>query len=156
MCKRSGTHPFQQRLAFEELLAHQLSLRELRHRHQLKQAPGMKVPGKLSQSFLATLPFTLTAAQQRVVTEITHDLNREHPMQRLAQGDVGSGKTVVAALATTQAVEAGYQVAIMAPTELLAEQHRVNFTQWLAPLGVSVTWLSGKIKGKTRQQALVA
>ncbi|MBL1274543.1 MAG: ATP-dependent DNA helicase RecG [Ectothiorhodospiraceae bacterium] len=153
---QAGTHPFQQRLAFEELLAHQLSLRELRHRHQLKQAPGMKVPGKLSQSFLATLPFTLTAAQQRVVTEITHDLNREHPMQRLVQGDVGSGKTVVAALATTQAVEAGYQVAIMAPTELLAEQHRVNFTQWLAPLGVSVTWLSGKIKGKTRQQALVA
>ena len=151
-----GNHPFQQRLAFEELLAHQLSLRELRHRHQLKLAPAMTVAGKLSQSLMAALAFELTAAQQRVVAEITRDMNRASPMQRLVQGDVGSGKTVVAALATTQVVEAGFQVAIMAPTELLADQHRLNFTQWLEPLGVSVIWLSGKTKGKARQEALSA
>lgn len=153
---QQGVHPFQQRLAFEELLAHQLSLRQLRQRHQAVPAPGMKVAGDLSQALLRMLPFELTLAQQRVVNEIRQDLNQQRPMQRLVQGDVGSGKTIVAALAALQAVEAGFQVAVMAPTELLAEQHRLNFTQWLQPLGVSVHWLSGKTKGKTRNEVLAA
>lgn len=153
---QAGLHPYQQRLAFEELLAHQLSLRQLRHRHQSKLAPSMKASGELSASMLKSLPFELTSAQKRVAKEIEADLNQARPMQRLVQGDVGSGKTVVAALAALQAVEAGYQVAVMAPTELLAEQHRLNFSQWLQPLGVSVSWLSGKIKGQARKEVLAA
>lgn len=153
---QSGLHPHQQRLAFEELLAHQLSLRQLRQRHQSKQAPSMRGSGDLQRSLLRALPFTLTAAQQRVANEIQQDLNQPRPMQRLVQGDVGSGKTIVAAMAALQAVEAGFQVAVMAPTELLAEQHRINFSQWLAPLGVSVHWLSGKIKGQARKEVLAA
>jgi ATP-dependent DNA helicase RecG len=151
---QQGVHPVQQRLAFEELLAHQLSLRQLRQRHQSKSAPSMRGLGDLPKALLQALPFELTVAQQRVVKEIQQDLNQPQPMQRLVQGDVGSGKTIVAAMAALQAVEAGYQVAVMAPTELLAEQHRINFTQWLEPLGVSVCWLSGKIKGQAREKVL--
>ncbi|MDT8383597.1 MAG: ATP-dependent DNA helicase RecG [Gammaproteobacteria bacterium] len=153
---QQGVHPAQQRLAFEELLAHQLSLRQLRQRHQARSAPAMQVAGRLVQDLLRGLPFALTAAQQRVISEIRQDLDQPRPMQRLVQGDVGSGKTIVAAAAALQAVEAGFQVAVMAPTELLAEQHRINFEQWLTPLAVSVGWLSGKTKGRTRAQVLGA
>ena len=150
----AGTHPAQQRLVFEELLAHHLSLRRLRHAAKSQRAPALLTAGELRTRFLDGLPFALTAAQQRVVAEITSDLRREHPMLRLVQGDVGSGKTVVAALAALQAVEAGAQVAIMAPTELLAEQHYRNFQVWMTPLDIRVDWLSGKIKGKARDAAL--
>ena len=153
---QQGLHPSQQRLAFEELLAHQLSLRQLRASHQKNSAPALPTNGKLTEKLLGALPFDLTGAQQRVVKEIHADLIQPIPMQRLVQGDVGCGKTIVAALATLQAIEAGYQVAVMAPTELLAEQHRINFTQWLEPLGLSVLWLSGKTKGKARTETLVA
>ena len=117
----SGTHATQQRLAFEELLAQQLSLKHLRAQNKKFSAPSLQNQGKLSNKLLNNLPFTLTNAQQRVSKEIDNDLNQTAPMQRLVQGDVGSGKTIVAALAALKAVEAGYQVAIMAPTELLAE-----------------------------------
>jgi len=153
---QAGEHPMQQRLAFEELLAHQVSLRQLRQQQQKKAASAMRVTGRLKQTLEKNLPFELTAAQQRVVNEIKQDLNQPHPMQRLVQGDVGSGKTIVAAMAALQAVEAGFQVAVMAPTELLAEQHRINFTQWLSALDVSVFWLSGKTKGTTRKDTLAA
>lgn len=146
-----GNHPAQQRLAFEELLAHHLSLRLLRNKTAQQCAPRLNVPGVLMQHFLDALPFTLTGAQQRVLGEIIHDLRRDHPMQRLVQGDVGSGKTVVAACAVLHAVEAGFQAAVMAPTELLAEQHLQNFTAWLTPLGIEVAWLSGKLTGKAWQ-----
>ncbi|MCF6336575.1 MAG: ATP-dependent DNA helicase RecG [Gammaproteobacteria bacterium] len=153
---QAGEHPMQQRLAFEELLAHQVSLRQLRHQQQKKAAAAMCVSGRLKTALEKNLPFKLTAAQQRVVNEIKSDLGQPHPMQRLVQGDVGSGKTIVAAMAALQVVEAGFQVAVMAPTELLAEQHRINFTQWLSALDVSVFWLSGKIKGAVRKDTLVA
>jgi len=152
----AGRHPAQQRLVFEELLAHHLSLRQLRYAAKAQLAPVLQGDGKLRARFLDALSFTLTAAQQRVVAEIAADLQREHPMLRLVQGDVGSGKTVVAALAALQAVEAGAQVAIMAPTELLAEQHYRNFHAWMTPLGLEVSWLSGKIKGKARTATLAA
>lgn len=147
-------HPTQRRLAFEELLAHTLSLRRLRAQAQRHQAPPLRGDGRLREKFLAALPFPLTGAQRRVGAEITADLERPHPMQRLVQGDVGSGKTVVAALAALQAVEAGCQAAVMAPTELLAEQHYRNFTRWLAPLGIEVAWLAGKLKTKQRRDML--
>lgn len=150
----AGRHPAQQRLVFEELLAHHLSLRQLRYTAKAQLAPVLQGNGKLRARFLAALPFSLTGAQRRVVKEISADLDRDHPMLRLVQGDVGSGKTVVAALAALQAVEAGAQVAIMAPTELLAEQHYRNFHAWMTPLGVDVAWLSGKIKGKARSATL--
>ncbi len=150
----AGTHPTQQRLAFEELLAQQLSLKQLRAQHKKHLAPSLQCKDKLSQTLLKNLPFTLTNAQLRVSNEIHNDLNQPSPMQRLVQGDVGSGKTIVAALAALKAVEAGYQVAIMAPTELLAEQHRLSFSLWFEPMGVSVQWLSGKTKGKARTKAL--
>jgi len=152
----SGTHPTQQRLAFEELLAQQLSLKQLRAQHKKHSAPSLQCKDKLSQALLKNLPFTLTNAQLRVSNEIHNDLNQPSPMQRLVQGDVGSGKTIVAALAALKAVEAGYQVAIMAPTELLAEQHRLSFSLWFEPMGVAVQWLSGKTKGKARAEALAA
>ncbi len=147
-------HPAQKRLAFEELLAHQLSLRQLRHQQRQVQAPGLKGNGQLSTALTASLPFQLTGAQQRVLTEIIQDIGQTQPMLRLVQGDVGSGKTIVAALAALHAVEAGYQVALMAPTELLAEQHRSNFRDWLEPLGISTGWLAGRVNGKQRQQTL--
>ena len=148
-------HPAQQRLAFEELLAHQLSLRQLRARHRRHSAPVIAdQPGELARHLRDALPFQLTAAQQRVERELQEDLQRSHPMMRLVQGDVGCGKTVVAALAALHVLEAGYQVALMAPTELLAEQHRHNFQQWLGSLGLEVGWLSGRHKGKKREAIL--
>lgn len=152
----NGEHPAQQRLAFEELLSHRLCLRRLRQQSAQHQAPAMTLPSGLSQTFLQQLPFALTGAQSRVCREISHDLALAQPMLRLLQGDVGSGKTVVAALAALQAVDNGYQAVIMAPTEILAEQHFVNFTQWLAPLGLQPGWLSGKVKGRQREQTLLA
>jgi len=149
-----GQHPAQQRLAFEELLAHHLSMRRMRIQHQRHQAPRLKSENTLTSRFMSTLPFTLTAAQQRVSNEIATDMQRNTPMLRLIQGDVGSGKTVVAALAAIQAIEAGYQAAVMAPTEILAYQHLLNFQQWLTPLNLDVAWLAGKIKGKARKNVL--
>ena len=149
-----GRHPAQQRLAFEELLSHRLSLRTLRQQFAAQQAPALNAPAHAQQAFAAQLPFALTAAQQRVHKEIRHDLAQGHPMLRLLQGDVGSGKTVVAALAALQAVDSGYQAVVMAPTEILAEQHWHNFRQWLEPLDLKIGWLSGKVKGRQREQAL--
>lgn len=153
-----GEHPFQQRLVFEELLAHQISLRRLRAAMQAHQSPPMPNNGALQTKFLQALPFTLTSAQQRVIEEIAGDLQLSRPMLRLVQGDVGSGKTIVAAMAALQAVENDYQAVLMAPTELLAEQHYQNFCRWLEPLGIQVAWLSGKLSGKARltMQELIA
>ncbi|WP_374961712.1 ATP-dependent DNA helicase RecG [Spongiibacter tropicus] len=150
---QQGLHPAQQRLAFEELLAHNLALQQLRKQAQRLAAPMLDGPDALEQGFLQQLGFTLTGAQQRVVAEIRSDLLRASPMLRLVQGDVGSGKTAVAAMAALRAVASGYQVAIMAPTEILAEQHFQSFAGWLAPLGLEVAWLSGKQKGKARAAA---
>jgi ATP-dependent DNA helicase RecG len=153
---KEGLHPCQQRLAFEELVAHQISLLKTRQQTQQLGAPAMLGPDTLQQQFLQQLPFALTQAQQRVVNEIGRDMAQAKPMLRLVQGDVGSGKTVVAAMAALQAVASGYQVAIMAPTEILAEQHLDNFQQWCQPLGLAVAWLAGKVKGKQRQAQLSA
>jgi len=147
-------HPAQRRLALEELLAHQLSLRVLRQRQRRRGAPRLQGDGHLQRALLDSLPFRLTGAQRRVVAQLRADLAQPHPALRLVQGDVGSGKTVVAALAALCSVEAGYQVALMAPTELLAEQHLRNFAGWLDPLGVRVGWLSGRHKGRRRATAL--
>jgi len=149
-----GRHPAQQRLAFEELLTQHLSLKRMRAAMQRRRAPSLAVAGALRRQLLAALPFALTAAQQRVDAEVRRDLAQASPMLRLVQGDVGSGKTVVAALAALAAVESGRQVALMAPTELLAEQHLRNFRHWLTPLGVEVEWLAGKQQGKARQAAM--
>lgn len=149
-----GRHPAQQRLVMEELLAHQLSLLQVRQQVQAREALPLLPAGDLPERFLDLLPFSLTGAQRHVMSEIRQDLSQTVPMLRLVQGDVGSGKTVVAALAALQAIGAGAQVALMAPTEILAEQHYQNFHGWLEPLGIRVTWLSGKIKGKARKEAL--
>ena len=149
-----GKHPMQQRLVFEELLAHTLSLRQLRSRMRQHRALALQATGQLSAKFLHGLEFQLTDAQQRVISEIERDLQAGVPMQRLVQGDVGSGKTLVALMAVLHAVESGYQAAVMAPTEILAEQHYRNFAQWLSPLGIEVAWLSGKLKTSERRQAL--
>ncbi|MFA5547440.1 MAG: ATP-dependent DNA helicase RecG [Porticoccaceae bacterium] len=151
-----GEHPAQQRLAFEELLAHHLSLLRLRQAVRREAAPALPLDDALRQRFLERLPFPLTAAQNRVVAEIAADLANPCPMLRLVQGDVGSGKTVVAALATLAAVGNGFQAAIMAPTEILAEQHRASFEAWLAPLGIRIAWLTGKLKGKARDVQMAA
>ena len=151
-----GEHPYQQRLVFEELLAHNLSLLKLRSQTRAEGAPSLIGGEQQTRAFLQELDFELTGAQQRVVTEINHDLEQSKPMLRLVQGDVGSGKTVVAALAALKAVACGYQVAIMAPTEILAEQHFTNFGHWMQPLGLSIGWLTGKVKGKQRKQQLEA
>ncbi|WP_110650511.1 ATP-dependent DNA helicase RecG [Salinicola peritrichatus] len=145
-----GRHPAQRRLALEELLAHQLSLRQVRLRIQTDGAPALTGGGHLRARFLTQLPFSLTRAQQRVLDEIGRDLEREVPMLRLVQGDVGSGKTVVAAMAVLSAIAGGCQAAVMAPTEILAEQHFRQFRTWLEPLGIEVGWLAGKLKGKAR------
>jgi ATP-dependent DNA helicase RecG len=145
-----GRHPAQRRLAFEELLAHQLSLRLLRQAADKDLAPALPQRSDLVDRCRARLPFALTGAQQRVWAEIERDLARAQPMMRLVQGDVGSGKTVVAALATVRAVEHDGQVAVMAPTELLAEQHARNFHAWLEPLGLRVALLTGRLSGKAR------
>jgi ATP-dependent DNA helicase RecG len=149
-----GTHPAQQRLAFEELLTQHLTLRRMRAAVKKRKSPALKSAGTLRDRLLAALPFALTKAQARVSKEVARDLARAHPMLRLVQGDVGSGKTVVAALAALAAIESGYQVALMAPTELLAEQHLRNFRAWLEPLGLEVEWLAGKVQGKARKSAL--
>ncbi|MCF7968164.1 MAG: ATP-dependent DNA helicase RecG [Methylococcaceae bacterium] len=143
-----------QRVIFEELLAHHLSLSQFRARMQTHRAPVLLINQKNVTQFQDSLPFALTGAQRRVIQEITTDLGRPHPMMRLVQGDVGSGKTVVAAFAALTALASQHQVAIMAPTELLAEQHRHSFRQWLEPLGVTVEFLSGKAKGGARRQTL--
>ena len=150
----AGKHPAQQRLVMEELLAHQLSLLQVREQIQQRQALALLPQGELVERFLDGLPFRLTGAQQHVVADIRQDLSQPLPMLRLVQGDVGSGKTVVAALAALQAIGAGAQVALMAPTEILAEQHYSSFRQWLEPLGIELVWLSGKVKGKGRNEAL--
>ncbi|WP_300656564.1 ATP-dependent DNA helicase RecG [Pseudomonas sp.] len=149
-----GRHWAQHRLAFEELLTHQLSLQRLRESVRAQQALALPIAKRLPQQFLDNLGFAPTGAQLRVGAEIAYDLTQDEPMLRLIQGDVGAGKTVVAAFAALQALEAGYQVALMAPTEILAEQHFLNFSKWLAPLGVEVAWLAGKLKGKARAAAL--
>ena len=148
----SGIHPAQQRLAFEELLAQLLSLKKLRQRISLNPSFPMTANASLRGKFLEQLPFTLTAAQQRVAEEISSDLQQNTPMMRLLQGDVGSGKTVVAALACLQAIEAGYQTAVMAPTEILAEQHYQNFRDWFEPLGIKISWHTGKLKAAQRRE----
>ncbi|MBB4655304.1 ATP-dependent DNA helicase RecG [Xanthomonas sp. F14] len=150
----AGGHPAQQRLAIEELLAHQLSLRRQRIALQRFRAPLLPGNGTLVRQLRAALPFQLTGAQQRVFAQIARDLAKPSPMLRLVQGDVGSGKTVVAALAAMLAVEQGKQVALAAPTELLAEQHLSNLRGWLEPLGVRIVWLAGKVTGKARAAAM--
>ncbi|ATF75630.1 ATP-dependent DNA helicase RecG [Pasteurella multocida] len=149
-----GTHPAQQRLIFEELLAHNLAIQKVRIGTQQFSAYPLSYQTDLKQRFLAQLPFTPTDAQVRVTQEIEQDLTHPFPMMRLVQGDVGSGKTLVAALAALLAIDNGKQVALMAPTEILAEQHATNFRRWLAPLGIEVGWLAGKVKGKARQTEL--
>jgi ATP-dependent DNA helicase RecG len=151
-----GRHPAQQRLAFEELLTHHLGLKRLRAQVRRHTAVALNADGHLRAALRARLPFALTAAQQRVLADIETDLARPAPMLRLVQGDVGSGKTVVAALAALAAVEAGAQVALVAPTELLAEQHCRSFRQWLHPLGIEPVWLSGKVLGRARETARAA
>ncbi|HDW8039562.1 TPA: ATP-dependent DNA helicase RecG [Yersinia enterocolitica] len=153
-----GKHPAQRRLIMEELLAHNLSMLAVRAGAQSYRALPLLPEEQLKQRFLAALPFTPTHAQQRVVAEIEQDMTHNFPMMRLIQGDVGSGKTLVAALAALRAIAHGKQVALMAPTELLAEQHANTFRQWLEPLGLEVGWLAGKQKGKARlaQQEAVA
>ncbi len=152
-----GRHPAVRRLVLDELLGHRLSLLRLRGRHQQAcPAPALGGSGALRERFLASLPFELTHAQQRVAAEVLVDAGRERPMLRLIQGDVGSGKTVVAALAALAAVEDGWQAAVMAPTELLAEQHYRTFRDWLEPLGVRVGWFSGRLPPAARRDAAAA
>jgi ATP-dependent DNA helicase RecG len=151
----AGKHPSQKRLILEELLAQNLSMLALRSKGQQHQSWSFSPQDTLKQQLLASLPFTPTGAQQRVVADIEADLAKSQPMMRLVQGDVGSGKTLVAALAALRAIEHGYQVALMAPTELLAEQHVANFSQWLNPMGIGVGWMAGKLKGKAREKELV-
>jgi len=152
----AGLHPAQQRLAFEELLAHHLSLAQMRKKVKKHPAPALSISQVLKSKLLENLSFTLTAAQQRVIQEIETDLTQPHPMLRLLQGDVGSGKTIVAAMVVCQAVEAGYQAAIMAPTELLADQHYQNFLQWFQALGLDVAFLSGSMSAAERRPVLKA
>ena len=149
-----GRHPAQRRLAFEELLAHNLSLQKVRMK--VRSQGGFTMPGQqlLTQKMRKQLAFSLTGAQEKVMSELSQDMTESSPMLRLIQGDVGSGKTVVAALAALQAVENGFQASVMAPTEILAEQHQINFHNWLKPLGVSMAYLSGKTKGKKRQEEM--
>jgi ATP-dependent DNA helicase RecG len=146
--------PAWQRLKFDELLAQQLSMRLSYRERRSGKAPQLVGDGRLRTALSAQLPFALTAAQQRVLEEILHDMTDSRPMQRLLQGDVGSGKTVVAAMAALAAIEAGYQVALMAPTEILAEQHFLKLSAWLAPLGIAVAWLSGSLRKKQKTEAL--
>ena len=154
----SGKHPAQRRLILEELLAHNLSMLALRAGAQRFHAQPLSQRDELKDKLLASLPFKPTGAQARVAAEIERDMALDVPMMRLVQGDVGSGKTLVAALAALRAIAHGKQVALMAPTELLAEQHANNFRNWFAPLGIEVGWLAGKQKGKARlaQQEAIA
>jgi ATP-dependent DNA helicase RecG len=151
------SHPAWQRLKFEELLAQQLSQLQAQRERALLAAPALRAsPGGLHEKLLAALPFQLTGAQQRVAEEVARDLARPQPMHRLLQGDVGSGKTVVAALAAAVAIDAGWQCALMAPTEILAEQHFRKLVDWLEPLGLRIAWITGSVKGKARQKMLDA
>jgi ATP-dependent DNA helicase RecG len=152
----SGRHPCQQRLAFEELLAHYMSLRSLRALARTEHATALIGGNEAIAAFTNSLPFELTHAQQRVVGEITADLENAHPMMRLIQGDVGSGKTVVAAIACLKAISCGVQAAIMAPTELLAEQHWRSFSDWFRPLGIEPAWLSGSQRAAARRESLAS
>ena len=149
-------HPARRRLAFEELLAHHLALRVRRRRLDGLQAPAFNRGDALAQRFIDALPFRLTSAQRRVAHEVRTDLARTRPMHRLVQGDVGAGKTVIAAFAAVAAVANERQVALMAPTELLAEQHYVSFHRWLAPLGIAVVGLSGRLGSRERARATAA
>jgi len=149
-----GEHPAQQRLAAEELIAHNLSLLKLRQKVQRQQAPILVENKAALNSLLEQLPFELTAAQQRVAADIQADISKNIPMLRLIQGDVGSGKTVIAAMAALQAIANGKQAALMAPTEILAEQHRMNFEQWFQSMDIRIAWLTGKVKGKAREMQL--
>jgi ATP-dependent DNA helicase RecG len=149
-------HGMQERFALEELIAHTCSLRQLRNTNRQHEAHCIAPSSELEQKLSENLPFSLTGAQQRVIEEIKTDLAQTIPMQRLVQGDVGSGKTLVAVFAALQVVEAGFQVAIMAPTEILAEQHYRNMQGWFALLGITVAWLTGKLKTKQRREALEA
>ncbi len=149
-----GKHPAQQRLILEELLAQHLSVLKVRAQAKHEPAIAIKPSKQLKAKFLESLPFKPTGAQVRVNQEISQDINQNSPMLRLVQGDVGSGKTLVAALAALDVIEQGYQVALMAPTELLAEQHFQNFNGWLEPLGINCAWLAGKLKGKARDTSL--
>jgi ATP-dependent DNA helicase RecG len=151
---REWEHPAQLRLALEELVAHNLSLQMLRAQEKACLAVAMKSDQSIAGPFLSHLPFQPTAAQQRVIQEIARDMTLPSPMLRLIQGDVGSGKTFVAAMACITAIEAGQQVALMAPTELLGEQHLQTFKQWLEPFGVRIAWLSGRVKGRARRAVL--
>ncbi|NNG76920.1 ATP-dependent DNA helicase RecG [Acinetobacter sp. ANC 4277] len=148
-----GSHPAQQRLIFEELVAHQISLLSRRAYIQQIEAPSFSPSKNFAKQLLGSLPFSLTGAQKRVSKEIVQDLKQNKPMLRLVQGDVGAGKTLVAGVAACHALEEGWQVALMAPTEILAEQHYLNFKKWFEPLGLTVSWLSGKQKGKARAAA---
>ncbi len=151
-----GTHPAVQRLALEELVAHRLSVQRGRVVFRQFAAPRIEGNSGLLQRLLEDLPFSPTAAQQRVIAEIAADLAESRPMLRLIQGDVGSGKTLVAAAAAALAVDSGYQVSIMAPTEILAEQHLLNFARWFEPLGVQIAWLKGKLGARQRREALAS
>ncbi len=151
-----GKHPAQLRLIMEELLAQNLSMLSVRSKGQLDKALPLPEVNELKTQLLAQLPFSPTNAQNRVVKEIEADLEKSHPMMRLVQGDVGSGKTLVAALAAVRALEHGQQVALMAPTELLAEQHAINFANWFESMGIQVGWLAGKLKGKAREKELAS
>ncbi len=146
----AGTHPSQRRLALEELLAQHLSLRRIREESRKESAIPLPTAKKLRDRFIEQLEFDLTGDQLKTLAAIESDLAKKHPMMRLIQGDVGCGKTVVAAAAALTAIAEGHQVAIMAPTELLAEQHRESFAKWLVPLGISVAWVSGSLKKKAR------
>lgn len=150
------THPAWQRLKLDELIAQQLSLKLAYARRKARSAVAFAGNGERVRALLAHLPFQLTAAQQRAWAQIAHDLAQPHPMQRLLQGDVGAGKTIVAALAAVQVIDGGGQVALMAPTEILAEQHFHKLQPWLAPLGIAVVWLSGSQKKAARRQRLQA
>ncbi|SHN23353.1 ATP-dependent DNA helicase RecG [Duganella sacchari] len=147
------SHPAWTRVKFDELLAQQLSLKRAQRARRAKGSPALTKVGTLSRDLQAVLPFKLTGAQQRVLAEISADLRQPYPMQRLLQGDVGSGKTVVSALAAAQAIDSGYQAALMAPTEILAEQHFRKIAAWMEPLGVKVAWLTGSLKKKEKQAA---
>ena len=149
-----GVHPYQQQLAFEELVAHHLSLLQLRQQLKTRAAYALPQHPDHTQHFLQSLPFTLTTAQQRVYAEISQDLAAAHPMLRLVQGDVGCGKTLVAALAALQVIKHRKQVVLMAPTEILAEQHIKNFQNWFLALDIPIAWLTGSMKSKERQQQL--
>ncbi|MDH5516268.1 MAG: ATP-dependent DNA helicase RecG [Gammaproteobacteria bacterium] len=149
-----GQHPSQQRLAFEELLAHQLSLQQLRQKIQSQAGEALSDGAELLQAYIKQLPFELTTAQKKVIEAVQKDIAQPRPMLRLVQGDVGSGKTVVAFAACLMAVKSGRQAAVMAPTEILAEQHYQNFSLWAEQLGLTIAWLSGKTKIKQRREML--